>query len=454
MERTKIKLDLVILGVISFLILVWNTWTGSLLSWDEGLYGAVSKEIVRTGNWIDLYWAGVTWSDKPPLYMWVTAFFYNIFGINEFSVRLFSVLCGTGTVLATYLLARELYSRKAAICSSLVLLSTWHFIWSSKLGMLDITLTFFIALSILLFKLGEENNWLLFLSPLAFSCAFLTKGAGAMIIPIILFLYIIVTGKFRLLISPPLIAGVILSLVILFWWHMMVFLSYGEEFIQSYFVKHLLTRTTTAVEGHTGDFFTYFGVIPNKGRPWGWVTLGLIPILAWRVVKNKETEHLLPLVWAVSVLLLFSTVKTKLHWYIMPLYPSLSIMAGWGISKLFKKYAVTIAVCLSIFSVLYLALDKDIFDADYSPRIKETSQNVIEATPLGKTLFLYDISDPGMQFYLGWGGQNIHTEEEFQKLSEEEDTYVLLNKRHSGEVSKYKCTLIAEYPDYLLIRTD
>lgn len=454
MERIKINLDLVVLGSVSFLILVWNTWSGSLLSWDEGLYGAVSKEIMRTGNWIDLYWAGVTWSDKPPLYMWATAFFYNIFGINEFSVRFFSVLSGTGTVLATYLLARELYSRKAAICSSLVLLSTWHFIWSSKLGMLDIALTFFITLSILLFKLGEENKWLIFLSPLAFACAFLTKGAGAMIIPIILFLYIILSRKFRLLINPYLILGAILSVLILLWWHLLVFARYGDEFIQSYFVKHLLTRTTQAVEGHTGDFFTYFGVIPNKGRTWGWVTLALIPILAWRLVRNKEREHLLPLVWAVSVLLLFSTVKTKLHWYIMPIYPALSVMAGWGISKLFKKYAVTLAICLSFLSLAYLALDKDIFDTDYSPSMKETSQNVVKTVPPGRNLFLYEVSDPGMQFYLGWGGQNINTEEVLANLIEEKDTYILIRKDRSGVLARYKYTLIAEYPNYLLIRTD
>ena len=54
-EKSKAKTDLLILFVVSAILLLWNLGTGSLLSWDEGLYAEVSREILKTGNWIDVH---------------------------------------------------------------------------------------------------------------------------------------------------------------------------------------------------------------------------------------------------------------------------------------------------------------------------------------------------------------------------------------------------------------
>jgi 4-amino-4-deoxy-L-arabinose transferase-like glycosyltransferase len=453
METSKTRTDILFLTVISAVVLIWNIWTGSLLSWDEGFYGGVSKEIFRTGDWINLYWSGMPWSDKPPLYMWMTNIFYNLFGINEFSVRLFSSLCGMGTVIVTYLLALKLYNRKAAIASSLVLLSTWHFVWSSKVGMLDIALTFFISLSLLLFELGTEKRKFLILSPIVFALAFLTKGPGAMIIPIIICIYALFSGKARKLIDPCFIFGALVSLLILTWWHLAVFKSYGDTFIKGYFLQHLVSRTTTALDGHTGDLFTYFGAIPNKGRPWSAVGLALIPILVFITIWKKEKQHLLPVIWACCVILIFSVVKTKLHWYIMPVYPALALMTGWAAEKIFRRYTVPVISLLFVCFLAYLAVDKNIFNLDYSPRIKSAALGVLEEVPPGKQVFLYDISDPGMQFYLGWAGQNIRGEKSLPNVLSRENVYVFVGKNNLGRLPQTGYTVVAEYPDFILIRS-
>jgi 4-amino-4-deoxy-L-arabinose transferase-like glycosyltransferase len=452
MNRTRT--DLLILFVISAILLLWNLGSGSLLSWDEGLYAEVSREILKTGNWIDLYWADAPWSDKPPLYMWVTALFYMIFGVSEFSVRFFSAICGIGTVLLTYLFANKLYSRKAAVAASLILLSSWHFIWSSRVGMLDIPLTFFITLSIFLFKLGEERKAFLFFSPLAFACAFLTKGFGSLIAPVILFFYIVLTGKYRVLKEPFLVAGILVTLFILGWWHWLAFSHYGEGFVKDYVVKHLFTRTTKAVEGHVGDIWTYIGVIPNKGRPWAGIGLALAPFLVWRIFARKEKEHLLPVIWTASVLVIFSLVKTKLHWYIIPLYPALSMMTGWGAEKVLKKHTI-IAISMCAFASLsYLSIDKGIFDLDYSPRIKQIAITVKNVLPRGEELFVYDVSDPGMQFYLGDIAENVREKETLDKLLTKKNNYIFLNKRSIEKLVKGKYSVVFDRGDFLLIRTE
>ncbi|MGB3112123.1 MAG: glycosyltransferase family 39 protein, partial [Candidatus Omnitrophota bacterium] len=425
-NRTRI--DLLILFVIAAILLLWNLGTGSLLSWDEGLYGGVSREILKTGNWIDLSWADKPWSDKPPLYMWVTALFYMLFGVSEFSVRLFSALCGIGAVLLTYLFANRLYSRNAAFTSALVLLSTWHFIWSARVGMLDMPLTFFIILSLFMFKLGEEKKIYLFFSCLAFTCAFLVKGLGSFLIPIILGLYLVFTGKYKMLKEPALVAGLAVTLLVLGWWHWLAFSHYGDDFVKDYIIKHLFIRTTQAVEGHTGDLLTYIGVVPNKGRPWAGVGLVLAPYLIWRIFRNGEKEHLIPVIWAGTVLVLFSLVRTKLHWYMMPIYPALSIMTGWGASRLLKKRTIAIVSMLAFASLSYLSIDKNIMDLDYSPGIKQIAVKVKETVPKGEKLYLYDISDPGLQFYLGDVGENIVGEEAFETVITQKGRYIFTDK--------------------------
>jgi len=89
MERAQTIKDITVLLLVASFVLLWNLGTGSLTSWDEAVYAQVAKEILISNNWIDLTHMGNAWSDKPPLYMWMTAIFYKLFGVNEFSARFF-----------------------------------------------------------------------------------------------------------------------------------------------------------------------------------------------------------------------------------------------------------------------------------------------------------------------------------------------------------------------------
>lgn len=454
MNISQKKLDILVLGVFSVIILFWNLGGGSLTSWDEAFYAQVSKEILQTGDWVNLHLMGKGWSDKPPLYMWFTAASFKAFGINEFSVRLFSAMCGIGTVLLVYLLAFKLYSRKAAVASSVILLSTWHFLWASRIGMLDGTLTFFITLAITSFRLGETNRKLLFLSPLAFALAFMTKGAGAMLIPMILGLYIIFSKKFKLLAEPSLWMGILLGSFLVTWWHWQAFTTYGDEFVQNYFRKHLLSRTTQSLDGHTGNIFTYFSVIPNKGRPWGFLGLIGAGYILLRLLVKRESRHLLPVIWAGIVLALFSLVRTKLHWYIMPLYPALSIAAGYTLSSLLKRYTVPLVSCLCIASIIYLGTDKAVFDPDYSPRIKQTARDISALLPSGETLYLHDVGDPAMQFYLGNKFKYIHEKDEIKEIASRPGMYILTTKNSLPLFERKDQSVLLEEDVFVLLKGD
>ena len=427
MERTKIIFDTIIILLLASFVLFYNLGSGSLASWDEALYAGVSGEIIKSNNWLDLTWRGSHWVDKPPLYMWMTALFYKIFGINEFSARLFSCICGISTAILIYFFAKKLYSRNTAVASALLLISTQHFIWSAKAGMLDCAFTFFITLSLFLFKLGEEKKIWLFFCPLAFACAFLTKGIGAILIPAILIFYIIFTKKFRILKSPYFLWGIFVCFVVLVWWHWLAISHYGKSFIFGYFTKHLFVRTTQSVEGHTGGIFDSFKVIPNKGRPWGAFLFLVLPFVIWSVIRKKEKAHILPLTWVVTVFVIVSLVKTKLHWYILPIYPASSMLIGWAFSKVFKKLTIPITLLLVSAVLVYLSQAKGVFNLDYTPETKKIAQ-LAKDTAKGQKVLLYKIGDPAMQFYCLQSGENLPDALDFEGLSKIKGKYIILEK--------------------------
>ncbi len=84
---------IVLVTLFSFLFfyrLGWNT----LVSWDEAWYGSIAREMVKTGDYMNMMWNGNPFYDHPPMGFWLMAASYKLFGINEFTTRLPSALLG------------------------------------------------------------------------------------------------------------------------------------------------------------------------------------------------------------------------------------------------------------------------------------------------------------------------------------------------------------------------
>ena len=419
--------DILILLAVAAVVLLVNLGSGSLNSWDEAFYAQVSREILEQNDWVNMHWTGKTWIDKPPLYMWFTAVFYKLFGVNEFSARLFSAIAGMGLVIFTYLLGRRLFTRRVGLISAIMLLGSYHFISFSKAGTLDITNAFFLCASIYFFMMVENKRQNLILSFLCFSLAFLTKSFGAMLIPMILGIYVIAARKWHLVFNRYFAIGAGLALIIIGSWHVTVYMQYGDRFVQDYILKHLVARTTVSLDGHTGGLLMYINVILYKAKPWGAVGLVCLPFFIFSSIRKREEENYLLVIWILTLYVLFTSVQTKLHWYIMPIYPAVMIVGGWGMDKLFRKNALILTVIIFIGGIAYLGIKKDIFELDYNPEIKQLSSSVREASSDTRPVYLYRIGDPGMQFYFGGGlGKNIQDKNE---ISTGEDGAIIVSRQ-------------------------
>jgi len=63
-----------------------------LLDPDEGLYASIAQEMLTRGDWVIPHINGIPYLEKPPLYFWLTALTFQLFGPSEWATRLWSAV--------------------------------------------------------------------------------------------------------------------------------------------------------------------------------------------------------------------------------------------------------------------------------------------------------------------------------------------------------------------------
>ncbi|MBM4464426.1 MAG: phospholipid carrier-dependent glycosyltransferase [Chloroflexi bacterium] len=142
---------------------------------------------------------GTGWDEHPSLFSYLQATTMKIFGMNVTGVRMLSAIAGALTVLALYLLIRQMFGRwSATVAAFLLAVSHWH-IHFSRLAMNDIEVPLFTTLIIYFLYRGLES-WRPLdycLSGMSLGLAFYFGNKSHLLPPLIvlLFLYLIIFGR-------------------------------------------------------------------------------------------------------------------------------------------------------------------------------------------------------------------------------------------------------------------
>lgn len=345
-----------------FVLLTWRLGAASLNDWDEAIYAQVAKEMVTGGDWLTLHWSYEPWFHKPPLFMWVTATLFQLFGVSEFWARFPSVLSGVGLVGCTYLIANRLqgeshnrgsHGKSVGLLSAGVLLANYTFVHFSRFGTTDMALTLFSYLAIYAYLQVGQRRWAWCGVWVAIAAAVMTKGVAGLGIAIALFLTLLVTWRLvKALQCREFWVGVGLAGLVILPWHCAMIAIHGRAFVDQYLLYHVVERSLGGgLEGNEGGPFYYFGVLGKGFFPWvyllplallkqakalwqcrqlGWRSQGAI---ASRQAHSPQTVSQKKAVWILPIFVAvvfggFSFAGTKLPWYIIPIYPALSIWVG------------------------------------------------------------------------------------------------------------------------------
>src|SRR5262245_21780883 len=157
---------------------------------DEGRYAEIPREMLASGDWITPHLNGLAYVEKPPLQYWATALTYQLFGVNEWTARLWTLLAAWLDVALVYGFARRVWgSRVATIAGALLATSVLHFAMGQILT-LDMAFTLLLTATLCSFCMAQvaresapdrSGRWML-AAWLMLACAVLTKGIAAILI--------------------------------------------------------------------------------------------------------------------------------------------------------------------------------------------------------------------------------------------------------------------------------
>ena len=303
---------------------------------DEGRYTEIPREMLLSGDFLTPHLDGVKYFEKPPLFYWLQAGSLRLFGLHAWSARLWPVLFSLFGCLAVYGAGRAWYGRGTGLAAAGVLATSLLYFFLGRAVILDLALTTLLSAAMLALVQGvrtpvgpRRRNWF-WAAYALMALATLTKGLIGFVLPgMVVAVWIVLLGEWRLLRSMYLPSGVLVFLLIAAPWHVWVS-EVNPEFPYFYFVQQHFLRYLTDVEERYQPNWFFIPILLLGFFPW---TLFLPQALRLNAAKlwarrHEHRETLFLLVWAVVVFGFFSLSHSKLVPYILPVFPPLALLVG------------------------------------------------------------------------------------------------------------------------------
>ncbi|QIR37302.1 glycosyltransferase family 39 protein [Tolypothrix sp. PCC 7910] len=343
-----------LLALLAASLVLWLIFLGNLplRDWDEGTYAIVAREIYRNGNWLYPTLQGEPFLLKPPLMQWLIALCYDIAGVQEFTTRFpGAVLTALGVPLL-YIVGRLVFLESLpALFSALVYLTMLPVVRHGRLAMLDgMTISFFLLLLFCLLKARHHQKFALGVG-FCLGLITLTKGMLVVVLGGIAGLFILVNRQLTVLKNPYLWVGMLLGNAPAIAWYVAQYQHYGDAFLQVHFQAQALDRLGTAVEGNTGPPWYYLLEILKYGFPWLLFLPGGL-YLSWK--KRQTAWGCLILIGTIFYLGIISLMRTKLPWYVMPIYPFLALAIGVNLTEMWQKNKLNVKALTVLFAALFV----------------------------------------------------------------------------------------------------
>jgi 4-amino-4-deoxy-L-arabinose transferase-like glycosyltransferase len=311
--------------VAALILFCTNLGGQTLRDWDEATYAIAARGMYRTGDWLHPMLFDKPYLNKPPLGLWLIASSYSVLGISEMSTRLPLAFVSALGVPLLYQVGRQIFNQHLpALFSALVFLTWLPVVRHGRLAMLDgLAVTCFLLLLLCLLRSRKQSLWLVGVG-ICLGLLTLTKGILAFLLAGLAALFWLAEGQFATFWHPYLWLGLILGYSPVVYWYLAQGLYYGPDFWQTHFLKQAISRSWDAVDRNTGPIWYYLQVVLLSAWPW----LLFLPQGLAKAWQSRRTWGKLVLIGAIGFLVVISMMKTKLPWYVMPIYPFLAIAIG------------------------------------------------------------------------------------------------------------------------------
>jgi 4-amino-4-deoxy-L-arabinose transferase-like glycosyltransferase len=326
-------LSLALLTTVFFCFMLGNR---ALSVPDEGRYVEIPREMVVTGDYLTPRLNGVKYFEKPVLFYWLEAFSIKLFGLNEFTLRLWPALFALFGCLAVHSAGARLFGRRSGLIAAVVLATSLLYYGMSRAIILDMPVSVLLTAALLSFLVGMHEapgtrRRLYLWGFYAFSAlSVLTKGLIGILIPgMVIGAWIILLGEWRVLKTMYLPSGLALFLLIAAPWHVLVARA-NPEFFQFYFIQEHFLRYLTKMHSRYHPVWFFIPIIFLGMFPWSAFLVQAVKFNlpgSWKE-RHEHRDALFLLLWAGLVFLFFSASSSKLPPYILPVFPPLALLIG------------------------------------------------------------------------------------------------------------------------------
>lgn len=297
---------------------------------DEGRYAEIAREMLAGGDWISPRLNGYLFMDKPPLQYWATALAYQLFGINPFSARLWSLLSGLLGVLSTGWMATRLYGWRCGLLSAGVLASSLLWVIASHTITTDMGVAALLNFGIACLGvagLGDHppplQRRLRWLGWSGLALAMLAKGLISVVLPgLTLAAYLVWQRSWSLPRRLAIVRGGLLWLAIAAPWFVLMQWRH-PEFFQYFFVREHFTRFLTHQDHRSHPLWFFVPVLAAGLLPWP-------ALLDTASLRPRRAADRFLLSWAGTGFVFFSLSQSKLPFYILPVLPPLAVILARG----------------------------------------------------------------------------------------------------------------------------
>ncbi|MPZ37508.1 MAG: phospholipid carrier-dependent glycosyltransferase [Rhizobiales bacterium] len=310
---------------------------------DESRFAQATKQMIETGDFIDIRYQDTTRYKKPVGIYWLQAGVVKAaqwLGKRDamttiWLYRIPSLLGAIGAVLLSYWAALAFLSQRSALLAGLMMASCLLLSVEGRIAKTDacLLLTAVAAMGAMAraylpeqrAKLEGPPSWIvpaIFWTALAASV--LLKGP---VIPMIVFLtaatLVIVDRSFRWVFALRPIVGAIWFALLVLPWFAAITMRAGDDFFAESIGQDLLSKLLQGQESHgapPGYYFFLFWL-----TFWPGATLAAIATPSVFASRHEPGAKFL-LAWIVPTWILLELVVTKLPHYVLPLYPAIAIL--------------------------------------------------------------------------------------------------------------------------------
>jgi 4-amino-4-deoxy-L-arabinose transferase-like glycosyltransferase len=330
-RSSRALLGLTLVGVATLMIGLGRPY---LWEPDEPRFAEATRQMLLRGDYLTPWFNGRPRFEKPILFYWLQLPFFAGLGPTELAARLPAALAGIGCVWVTCSIGVRMLGARAGWIGGMALATLFRFVTYGRQGLTDVPALLFELLAIRGFLAARDDEaprgaWIT--AWIAVGLAAATKGPVAIVPLAIWIAFVTVSRDWNGLRRMRVLPGALVALALAAPWYLYMFWLHGHAFANVSMGSEVVQRVTAPTGAQRGAFY-YFSVWPADMLPWTLLfVLALVyAALAWRRFDARTRRGvLLPVLWFVVVVGIFSASGGKVPHYVLPAYPAACLLVGF-----------------------------------------------------------------------------------------------------------------------------